>query len=68
MSEISMPRPAQRNEPPRVSRPLWLAVCESVVGRRRRATEALAIVAAVYRARVTHGADAEPHHSPDPSA
>ena len=32
----------------KVSRTLWLAICETVVGRRRKATEGLAMIASAH--------------------
>jgi len=37
---------APSQQPGGVARPLWLAICEAVVGRRRKATEGLVQIAA----------------------
>jgi len=54
-----------------IARPLWLAICEAVVGRRRKATEGLAIIAAanlsahrVVVASARPGRAAVPGHQP----
>lgn len=57
-----------------VSRSLWLAMCETVVGRRRKATEGLAMIAAAglgaqavpVRKTASRGAAPVDSHFPSP--